>query len=107
MYWGRIVNVRGKYVAQIVRNVKGSLTILASQAVVSSSLSTLGVAQLEFEVNATPGVSASLSLLVNGGSGSGGTTVSFKDVSTSALTTGGYVGISGTKGTSFSNFSAQ
>jgi hypothetical protein len=105
LYWGRIANVGGKYFAQIVKSVNGSLKVLASQKIVSSSLNATGACQLEFDVTSTPGVSAALTLLVNGGSGAGGTTVTFTDSSTTALTTGGNAGISGTTGTSFSDFS--
>ncbi len=107
LYWGRIVNVGGKFFAQIVKNLNGSSIILVSESLDLLSLSGVGVGQLEFDLTTTPGVPVSMTLLVNGGAGLGGVTISFTDASSTALTAGGNVGISGTTGTNFSNFSAQ
>ena len=107
LYWGRILNMHGKFVAQIVKNVKGVLTVLASEPITAPSLSATGTAQLEFDVIATPGSSTSLALLVNGGSNVGGATVAVTDSSaTASFTQPGNIGICGTTDTRFSNFSA-
>ncbi len=81
--------------------------IASGTTIESTSLTGTGDAQLEFEVNVTQGNPVSLTLLVNGGSGVGGTTISFKDNSPTAITGTWNIGISGTLGTMFGNFSGR